>query len=70
MSINFPPVGQIFDDLDKFRDFCRYEGKPYNEADLYKGESYVWQAYQKYQGYLRAKARRKSRPTVQRKPSA
>lgn len=64
---NFPSVDQIFDDLDKFRDFCRYEGKPFDEADLYKGNSTVWQAYQKYQGYLRAKARRKGRPQAQRR---
>jgi hypothetical protein len=67
MSNNFPPATQIFDDLDKFRDFCRYEGKPYNEADLYNEKSIVWGAYKKYQGYLRAKARRKTRPTTPRR---
>ena len=57
MANNFPPVNKIFDDLDKFRDYCRFEGKPFDEADLYKKDSWVWQAYQKYQNYLRAKAR-------------
>jgi len=66
MTSTFPPVNQIFEDLEKFRDFCRYEGKPYDEADLYNGRATVWQAYQKYQGYLRAKARRKSRPNTAR----
>tara|TARA_R110000822_G_C14921918_1_gene451507 strand:- start:155 stop:394 length:240 start_codon:yes stop_codon:yes gene_type:complete len=57
MDNNFLPVNKIFDDLDKFRDYCRFEGKVFNEADLYKNNSPVWIAYQKYQGWLRAKAR-------------
>lgn len=61
MSNNFPPVNQIFDDLDKFRDYCRFEGKPFNEADLYKDGAPVWEQYKKYLGYLRAKARGKGR---------
>ena len=66
MAINFPPVNKIFDDLDKFRDYCRFEGKVFNEADLYKDGSYVWEAYKKYQGWLRAKARNGGRDFVQR----
>jgi hypothetical protein len=61
MATNFPPVSKIFDDLDKFRDYCRFEGKPFDEADLYKKDSWVWQAYQKYQNYVRAKARNAGR---------
>ena len=61
MANNFPPVDKIFDDLDKFRDYCRFEGKPFDEADLYKKDSWVWQAYGKYQNYLRAKARNNGR---------
>ena len=61
MANNFPPVSKIFDDLEKFRDYCRFEGKVFNEADLYKKDAPVWQAYQKYLGYLRAKARANSR---------
>jgi hypothetical protein len=61
MAYNFPPVNKIFDDLDKFRDYCRFEGKVFNEADLYKKDAPVWQAYQKYQNYLRAKARNAGR---------
>ena len=57
MANNFPPVNKIFDDLDKFRDYCRFEGKVFDEKDLYKDGSYVWEAYKKYQGWLRAKAR-------------
>ena len=66
MAYNFPPVDKIFDDLDKFRDYCRFEGKPFNEADLYNKDSIVWQAYQKYQNYLRAKARNGDRPFTPR----
>ena len=57
MAYNFPPVNKIFDDLDKFRDYCRFEGKVFNEKDLYKSDAPVWIAYNKYQGWLRAKAR-------------
>ena len=67
MAQNFPPVGKIFDDLDKFRDYCRFEGKPFDEADLYKKDSWVWQAYQKFQNYLRAKARNDGRNFTQRR---
>lgn len=54
-------VNKIFNDLDQFRDYCRFEGKVFNEKDLYKKDAPVWQAYQKYLGYLRAKARANSR---------
>jgi hypothetical protein len=39
---------KVFDDLDKFRDFCRFEGKVFNEADMYKNTSDVWQQYQRF----------------------
>ena len=68
MAYNFPPVDKVFDDLDKFRDYCRFEGKPFDEADLYKKDSWVWQAYQKYQNYLRAKARNGGKDFEQRRP--
>jgi hypothetical protein len=61
MAQNFPPIDKIFNDLDKFRDYCRFEGKVFNEADLYKDSAPVWQAYKKYQGWLRAKARNAGR---------
>jgi hypothetical protein len=66
MAYNFPPVNKIFDDLDKFRDYCRFEGKVFNEADLYKKDAPVWQQYQKYQNYLRAKARNDGRDFTSR----
>jgi len=66
MANNFPPVQKIFDDLDKFRDYCRFEGKVFNEADLYKDGAYVWEAYKKWQGWIRAKARNSGRDFTQR----
>jgi len=67
MAYNVPSINKIFDDLDKFRDYCRFEGKVFNEADLYKKDAPVWQAYQKYQNYLRAKARNAGRNINQRR---
>lgn len=61
IKFNREAYTKVFNDLDKFRDFCRFEGKVFNEKDLYKNESPVWQAYQKHQGWLRAKARNSSR---------
>lgn len=38
----------IFDNLDKFRDFCRDYGYRYDEKDLYNWKSYAWQQYNKF----------------------
>ena len=63
MTIKNPVVNKVFNDLDAFRDFCRFEGPGYvfNEADLYKKDAPVWQAYQKWQNWKRAKARANSK---------
>ena len=61
MTIKNPVVNKVLNDLDQFRDYCRFEGKVFNEADLYKRDATVWIAYQKYLGWLRAKARAKGR---------
>jgi len=51
MAYNFPPVEEVFDELDKFRDFCAYAylkgfpGYVFDEKDLYNESSYVWRAY-------------------------
>ncbi len=42
---NRPDIVKIFDDLDSFRDFCRFELLPFNEADLYNRASPVWNQY-------------------------
>ena len=57
MAYNFPPVSKIFDDLDKFRDFCRTEGYMFDEKDLYNFEAPVWQIYQRHINYLKSKSR-------------
>jgi len=38
-------INQIFDDLDKLRDFCRDKMLPFDEADLYNRSSPVWNRY-------------------------
>tara|TARA_R100001509_G_scaffold67451_1_gene37477 strand:- start:63 stop:302 length:240 start_codon:yes stop_codon:yes gene_type:complete len=35
-----PEIVKIFDDLEKYRDWCRYNGRKFNEKDLYKGKTY------------------------------
>jgi hypothetical protein len=69
MAIEFNRVAydKVFNDLDKFRDYCRFEGKVFNEKDLYKSDATVWVAYQKYQGWLRAKARNGGKNFVPRR---
>ena len=61
MTIKNPLVNKIFDDLDAYRDYCRFEGKVFNEKALYNKKDLNWQAYEKYQGWLRAKARANNR---------
>lgn len=39
---------QVFDDLEKYLDFCRDFGYRFNEADLYNFKSYPWQQYAKF----------------------
>jgi|TARA_X000000950_G_scaffold248307_1_gene307268 hypothetical protein len=45
MSTTFPKVQQIFDDLDEYRDFCRFNGKVFNEKDLYKESSRIYKEF-------------------------
>jgi hypothetical protein len=61
MSITNPVVAKIFNDLDDYRDYCRFEGKVFDEKALYKKSDRNWQAYEKYRNWLRAKARAKGR---------
>jgi hypothetical protein len=57
MAIKNPVVNKVFNDLDSYRDWCRFEGKVFDEKALYNKKDPMWQAYQKYLGWLRAKAR-------------
>lgn len=43
-----PRVTEIFDSLDKLRDFCQDYGYRFNEADLYNFKSYAWQQFNKF----------------------
>lgn len=43
-----PRVIEIFDDLDRYKNFCQDYGYRYNEADLYNFKSYAWQQYTKF----------------------
>ena len=42
-----PRVKHIFEDLEKYLDFCKEFGYRFDEADLYKDRSYVWRQYSK-----------------------
>ncbi len=41
-------VHQIFEDLEKYLDFCRDYGYKYDEADMYNQRSYVYRTYTKF----------------------
>ena len=43
-----PRVIEIFEELDKLREFCVDYGYRFNEADLHNFKSYAWQQYTKY----------------------
>jgi hypothetical protein len=43
-----PRVAQTWEDLDTYRDFCRYNGYRFNEQDLYNMKSYPFQQYSKF----------------------
>jgi hypothetical protein len=59
MAITNSTVNKIFNDLDSFRDFCRFEnnGYPFDENALYNKKNPVWIAYEKHLNYLKAKSR-------------
>ena len=38
MTIANPAVNKVFNDLDQYRDYCRFEGKVFDERALYKKE--------------------------------
>ena len=53
-----PNVVKIFDDLEKFKNFCRFEGYRFNEKDLYDNKSRAYSAFLDPQA---ARAERKRR---------
>jgi hypothetical protein len=40
-------INQVFDDLDKYRNFCRDYGYRFNEADLYNPRSGNYKQFQR-----------------------
>jgi hypothetical protein len=46
---------EIFNDLDRYRDFCRDYGYRFNEADLYNNKKYPYQQYRKFDAGKNAK---------------
>ena len=42
-----PDIVKIFNDLEAFHDFCRFELFPFDQADLYNRESWVWRNFEK-----------------------
>jgi hypothetical protein len=47
-TITNSKVQQIFDDLDKYREFCSTHGYVFDEAELYSNKSFVYRQFQKY----------------------
>ena len=43
-----PQVKKIFDDLEKYLEFCVDFGYKYNEKDLYDNKSYIYRQFNKY----------------------
>lgn len=46
-----PKVHQIFDDLEKYRQFCIDYGYKIDESTLYDMRSYAYQQFTKFVGY-------------------
>ena len=61
IEFNRAAYNRVFNDLDAYRDYCRFEGKVFDEAALYNKKDANWQSYQKYLGWVRAKNRTKMR---------
>jgi hypothetical protein len=53
-----PEVSKIFEDLDKWLDYCRINLIEFNPADLYRSVDY--KTFQRTQEYLERKARREA----------
>lgn len=43
-----PRVNQLFDDLEKYLEFCKDYGYPYDESTLYDMRNYAYRQYQKF----------------------
>ena len=61
IEFNREAYDKVFNDLESFRDYCRFEAKPFNEKSLYKKGDKVWEGYLSFQKYLERKNRRRNR---------
>jgi hypothetical protein len=52
-------LDKLFEDLNKFRDYCRFNGKVFDESHLYKNSSEVWRSYQHFLKHGPFKSRKK-----------
>lgn len=43
-----PRVHQIFEDLEKYLEFCQKLGYKFNESELYDNKSYTFRQFTKY----------------------
>ena len=43
-----PEVVKIFNDLEQYRDFCRFEGRVFNEKDLYNKKSWIYRDFESW----------------------
>ena len=46
---------QVWEDLERYLDFCRDYGYRYNEADLYNNKKYPYQQFRKFTAGKNAK---------------
>ena len=58
-----PEVSKIFDDLEAWHDYCRFNMIAFVPSDLYRSQEY--RNFQRGQEYLERKARREGRPQRQ-----
>lgn len=61
IEFNREAYNKVFNDLESFRDYCRFEAKPFNEKSLYKKGDRVWEGYLSWQKYQGRKQRRRNR---------
>jgi hypothetical protein len=54
-----PEVNKLFDDLDRWLDYCRFNMIKFDQKDLYRSNDY--RKFQQEQEYLERKARREAR---------
>ena len=50
-----PRTEQVFNDLQRYLNFCRNYGYRYNEADLYNNKKYPYQQFRKFEAGKNAK---------------